>query len=799
MLFPGSISISLVFIALQLTQLSPTFGRQEKRWSQVLKRVEYTGTSPQPRAEQKFSEEDFSRRDTNAEEKCKALASSFLPPSNLKINSTFSQYFPFGSTLSIEALTKLYPNGTIPDDVKLDRILDSVGFDVDLKSQAGYGRLNSRASSNGHTGGLPAFCRLGFQVSTSPVTSILSEVWLPLPSDPNAPLAEPDSDFPTNTTAYRIGQDGKFVTAPLYYLTGAYKKVKPAPGSQYPPAPNDVPAPQVIEKDASKNSTNAKASDEKKPPTTSTNQNSTESTKPGIGSITKKKRSPCSSVQSLSGDAILGSNKGWNGRIAVLGHGGQMGFVPVVSMKQYMARYMFVVAGTNLGHYSGTSGVTWVNGTQFSETLIDFGSRANHITLQLAESAIDQFYGASEGVRNPKQNNRVFRYYAGSSVGGARGLSAAQIYPQDFDGIIAGAPALNFMNMNVGQIHTASLHNKSIIGEGFFTRAALYKTIKDVVTRQCDILDGLEDGVISEPSLCRPQLEKELLCGSDTKYGKTNATCLTQAQIDAAYRLYTPTIIDGEQVYPAYWPGLEDSASNFHPSNSKSSGWHQLVVLKQPKLNSSFNQFTDIRLSDLKAGNAADPGGVNAAQTDLSAFVKNGGKLILYHGSCDLVVSPQSTIDYFNSALKDTAAALQVEQSEIAKSMKFYQIFGMRHSRGGIGAIHFGAPSQNDPGHRPYLFESGYDMTLALIAWVEKGIEPHAQIAARYNSKEKFMPPRDVKGGDPDVDLPIPETQQQYTFGLKNTRLLCPYPSKAVYQKGSNADGEEGYKAFQCA
>lgn len=721
---------------------------------------------------------------TKAETLCKQLSQSFQAPAGLKINNTFSQYFPEGSTLTLEDLTKLYPNGTIPDSVPLDKVLDGVGFDLNIKSQAGYGRFDSRISLNGPVGGLPAFCRFGVQIATSPLTSVLTEVWLPVASDPSLPMAKPQGDFPTNTTAYEIGPGDKFLTAPLYYLQEKYKKVKPSPYAYNPPAPNDVPAPPADKTATNADNTTAKPSTGTAPTTS-----------------TKRKRDNTVKVQSLQGDEILGSSKGWNGRIAVLGHGGQLGFVPMPSMKQYMGRYMFAVAGTNLGHFSIQNGVSsWVNGSQFEETLTDFGSRANHVTLLIAENAVNQFYGVGQGKRNPKENNRVYRYYLGSSVGGARGLSAAQVYPDDFDGIMAGAPAIKFMQLNTGQLKSASVHNKTTpIGKtGFFTRGALIGPIKDVVLKQCDGLDGVEDGVISDPSKCKPELEKELLCGTNTKYGKTNATCLTQDQIKAVYELYKPTIIEGEQIYPAYWPGLEVSASSLAPGNAKGSQWHQLVVLKRPKLDPKFNPFTDIKLADLKAGIAADPGGVNAAKTDLSAFIKRGGKLVMYHGSADFVVSPQATIDYFNAAKKDTAAALKVTEDHVGRSFKFYQINGMKHSRGGLGAYHFGGVSQNEPGSRPYKFESGYDMTLALIAWVEKGLELNEQIAARYNSRTAFMPPRDVKGGDPDVDLPIADSQQAFFAGLAFTRLLCPYPQQAVYQKGGNPDGSSGFKAFKC-
>lgn len=120
----------------------------------------------------------------------------------------------------------------------------------------------------------------------------------------------------------------------------------------------------------------------------------------------------------------------------------------------------------------------------------------------------------------------------------------------------------------------------------------------------------------------------------------------------------------------------------------------------------------------------------------------------------------------------------------------------MKHSRNGDGAIHFGAPQQNDDGQRPFKFESGFDITLALIAWVEKGIEPNGQIAFRYG-KSNVTTPANVIVTDPD-QVPA-EKKQDYKYGVIFSRLLCPHPAKAVYPNGKDATGEEGYRAFTCA
>lgn len=726
-----------------------------------------------------FRDDGITTAGSQAESVCEALSDSINYPPEINVVKAFSQYFPEGSMPSLETLTNAYPRGFIPKGAPIRSILHDVGPDVDLKSQMGYGRLNNRASTNGPDGGLPAFCRFGAKIQTSSTTSIVSEVWLPLESDPSIPLAPPPKDFPTGTSPYTISQNGTFVL-----------------GNGEQPNAASSSSGSLAYSQNSNSYTNLQPSTDFRLGSSSFQTQSQESDDSGT---TPAKRAITNTTQSLSGDDVLGKGLGWNGRIAVMGHGGQLGFVPMPSMKNYMGRYMFVVAGTNLGHFSGVGSTTWVEGSAFNDTLTDFASRANHLTLLLAENVVNYYYGIKKGVRNSKDNNRVYRYYFGSSVGGARGLSAAQVYPQDYNGIVAGAPAVNFTNMNLGQIHTASVHDKELRGDGYFSDLELWGPIKDTVTGQCDALDGVVDGIISAPQQCKPQLDA-LLCGTNTTNGKSPYTCLTPLQISTAYQLYNSTIVDGQEVYPAYWPGLADSAGSLRGTNNKASGWYQLVTLQHPHLSSSFDPYRDIRLVDIQKGNAANPGGVNAVQTDLSAFVKNNGKLILYHGTYDLVISPQSTVNYFTAARNATASAMQVQPTEIDNSMKFYLIYGMRHSRQGPGAINFGGAAQNDPGSRPYKFETAYDVSLAIIAWAEKSIEPNAQVAAAYQNREA-VPPSHVSsnGDDTDGDTQVPTTQQVYAGGLINTRLLCPYPLNAQYQSGQNATGENGYQAFQCS
>lgn len=515
-----------------------------------------------------------------------------------------------------------------------------------------------------------------------------------------------------------------------------------------------------------------------------------------------------------AGNHVLGKGDGWNGRLVVMGNGGQRGFVPfpdvsvcsanvrnsylihafAPQMKQIMSRYRFAVAGTNLGHFSSSAGVTWVNGTQFNDTILDWASRANHVTLQLAEGVIDTFYGASAGIRVQSESNRVRRYYTGSSVGGARGLSAVQVHPGDYHGVLLGPPAQNFMNMNIGQIHLSKAHNKTFVGKGFFTQGVLYGLVQDVVLRQCDELDGVKDGIIADPWKCKPDLAPEMLCGGQGKYSQSRGTCLTQEQINAVNILYSDTYLDDQFVYPRWLPGLESSASSLKATEKKASGWTQLVVYKQPALNTSFNPFTDIGFADVQTANAADPGKANAAQTDLSDFVNQGGKMMIYHGGSDMVISPMATVQYFEHVLRDTKA----KDGSAADSLKFYFVPGMQHSRGGPGAWHFGGVTQTEAGNRPLHYDTQHDMLLALVSWVEGGRAPGPHVAARYEARQAITPGRPDDGSGAAIDLPIPTLYQNFNWGLVDTRLLCPWPQRARYQ-GGQTTGKHGYRAFVCA
>ena len=149
-----------------------------------------------------------------------------------------------------------------------------------------------------------------------------------------------------------------------------------------------------------------------------------------------------------------------------------------------------------------------------------------------------------------------------------------------------------------------------------------------------------------------------------------------------------------------------------------------------------------------------------------------------------------ATINYLNKVFKVTSG-------KVHSAIKFYLIPGMQHSRGGPGPINFGGITQRDAGNRPLEYDTDHDMILALVAWTEKGREPAAQVGATYQRRSTIIPSQDTGGSSTDIDLPIPDVYQNYNWGVVDTRLLCPYPQKAIYKSGATA-GRHGHKAFRC-
>ena len=426
---------------------------------------------------------------------------------------------------------------------------------------------------------------------------------------------------------------------------------------------------------------------------------------------------------------------GWNGKFQGIGNGGFAGTITQPALAAAVARG-YAAASTDTGHT--TTDASWALG--HPDKIVDYGHRAIHEMTQKAKSIVSAFYG-----NGPKRS-----YFASCSNGGRQALMEAQRYPNDYDGLIAGAPANYFTHILTGFAFNLQATQND---PAAFIPATKLKAIEAAALAACDARDGLMDGVIDNPVKCSfdPSV---LLC----KSAESDA-CLTEKQVAALKKIYAgPRTSKGEQIIPGFVPGGETgpggwqawitgSGSNKGLQFFFSSQTFANMVYNDPKWDlKTFELDKDNKLADEKLASL-----LNATNANLRAFKARGGKLILYHGWSDAALPPVNTINYFQNVVA------KMGQRGASSFMRLYMVPGMQHCGGGPGPDSFGATvtrAQSDPQH---------DMTVALERWVEEGVAPDQIIASKR------------QGVDP-KSAPI------------RTRPLCPYPQVARYKGSGNTD-----------
>lgn len=424
---------------------------------------------------------------------------------------------------------------------------------------------------------------------------------------------------------------------------------------------------------------------------------------------------------------------GWNEKYLGVGNGGFAGAIDFRGMGDNLRRG-YSTAGSDAGHEADSVDATWAY--KHPEKVIDFGYRALHETTDTAKAIVKAFYG------RPQQH----AYFDSCSDGGREALMEAQRFPEDFDGILAGAPANAWTHM----LSAGLAVGKALYGnpEAYISSTKI-PAIEAATLAACDAQDGVKDGVIADPPKCHFDPAVLLCKGIDSR------TCLTAPEIAALRTIYAGGAdASGKQMFPGLTPGAEGGAGGWGlwvtgeaPGQSLYAGFVQnyfrYMVFEDP----SWNPLTaDIgqaeRLADQKTEQA-----LNATDPDLGRFQARGGKLILYHGWNDPAISPMNTINYYNSVVSRMGAA------EAKGFVRLYMVPGMQHCIGGPGATwfgQFGTPTVKGPKH---------GISDALEQWVEKGIEPGDIIATKFISD------------NPDK-------------GVQMSRRLCAYPAVATY-KGS--------------
>jgi feruloyl esterase len=349
----------------------------------------------------------------------------------------------------------------------------------------------------------------------------------------------------------------------------------------------------------------------------------------------------------------------WNGKFQAVGNGGWAGVIPYPSMAGALAGG-YATAGTDTGHTGNTAEFA----VGHPEKVIDMGYRAVHEMTVYAKTLIAEYYGSAPSLS----------VWNACSTGGRQGITAAVRFPADFDAIVAGAPAVDWMRLHAGRVALNLGVNRS---PDHRVPIQKYPLIHNAVLEACDAIDGVKDGVLEYPRACRfdPQ---ELVCAAADHPG-----CLTPPQVQAARAFYEPIRhpLTGEIVMAGLERGSEMSWSTLggaQPIGNAAEAF-KYIVFKGKDWN--WRQFDLAR--DLAAAEAADGGVLASADADLRPFFDRGGKLLMYHGWSDPQIPPGNTVAFFNRIVERAGA------TAVGRSVQLYMVPGMNHCRGGAGTDRF--------------------------------------------------------------------------------------------------------------
>ena len=416
----------------------------------------------------------------------------------------------------------------------------------------------------------------------------------------------------------------------------------------------------------------------------------------------------------------------WNGKFQAVGNGGWAGTLPLSAMAEAL-KAGYATASTDTGHQGGQGGAAFALG--HPEKLIDFAYRSVHEMTVTAKAIIAAYY----------ERPARLSYFNGCSTGGRQGMMEAQRFPEDYDGIVAGAPVYNMIHLSASQLLRQVETLKDPARKLSPDRIAL---LDKAVIAACDANDGVRDSIVSAPDRCTfdPAV---LACNApvrlkaDSTTTTDAASCLTAPQVETVKTAYSGVKTKaGKAVYPGSALGFEtglrmpDSPLELHFSpfryiGRQDASWDPL----------SFDLETDLAAA-LKHG-----GAIEATDPNLAAFKARGGKLLFYHGWADPGPAPANTLAYY-TAVGQTLGGSQDDW------MRVFMMPGVGHCRGGRG------PDEAD-------------FIGALDRWRESGTAPARIDAARVTDNR-----------------------------IEMTRPLCPYPQIARYTgTGSTNDAAN----FVCA
>lgn len=410
----------------------------------------------------------------------------------------------------------------------------------------------------------------------------------------------------------------------------------------------------------------------------------------------------------------------WNRKLAQLGGSGNNGVIPVALTTgmhwgpesippnaPFALSRGFVVYGSDSGHQGG--GGRGAPGTPpppdwttNDEAFTNFAYAQMKKTHDVVVALVARFYG--ESIRHS--------YYLGSSQGGREALIVAQRFPQDYDGVLAQVPANTYVHLSIGEPLARA---KAQAGDGWVPPAKVAIVGKEVL-RQCDALDGIADGLVSNYKACDrrfdPAVTANPLAAVRCEGGAdTGDSCLSDAQIRAVNAVHGsisyPFALANEWTTFSGWPTGSESAANWktlpaRPTPASNFGVLRSRIVRDPAANlleADLAKYAkELRqLSEL----------IDAANPDLSAFRRRGGKLILKVNTTDYTVNPRWVMDYYDRVRRTMGA------DAMSQFVRFYVAIGLFHNR--------------NVGRNPITdaLVPGYVDLIAMVDdWVEHGKAP---------------------------------------------------------------------------
>jgi hypothetical protein len=442
---------------------------------------------------------------------------------------------------------------------------------------------------------------------------------------------------------------------------------------------------------------------------------------------------------------------GWNGKFLSAGEGGYAGAINYGGIAAALGRG-YAGGSTDTGHVGGTADFA----PGHPDKVIDFGWRAKHLQAARSKDLIRAFYG-----KRIKHS-----YFSSCSNGGRQALMEIQRFPDDYDGVLVGAPAHDWTHLFAGFVwNEQALWNTP----GAYVSASKLAAIQAATLATCDGLDGVRDGVVEDPRRCRFD-PASLACPA----GTDGASCLTPPQVTAIQKIMAGARNPrtGRQIFPGWFTSAAGEPAAWPlwitgPATPGASvqaffgnGFFGRIVEQIPAPGvwdfTKFNFASDMAAADVKTERT-----FNATHPDLSAFTRDNphGKIILWHGWEDPAISALSSVDYFREVVRSN--------EDPRDFFRMFLVPGMLHCGGGPGPNAFG---QSLPQATPLSNAPGDDILSALEQWVERGVAPEQIVAVKY-------------------------VNDQPAQGVLRTRPLCAFPNTAVY-KGTGSTDDAA--SFEC-